>query len=281
MLSRLLLNYRLNCLLDKVQRPGRYIGSELNAAKKDWRKVSVRFALAYPELYEIGMSSTGFALLYELLNQDPAISCERVFMPELDYAKLLREKRIPLTTLESRKPLKDFDFVGFSLAYELTYTNALSMLSFGGIPLLSKDRSNLTPLVIGGGEATVNPEPIADFFDLFIIGDGEEALPEVIRRFIDFKKSSKRKGKEAFLRSLLDIKGVYIPRFYKRSGAGSIEPAASEAPQYIEKATLRDIKNSFFPVKPVVPFVKTVHERATVEIMRGCPRRCKFCQARV
>lgn len=268
-------------MLLSVQKPGRYSGGEINSVIKDKSKVDVRFAFCFPDTYEIGMSHLGMKILYSQFNSREDIWCERVFAPWLDFEEVLRENNIPLFALESRDPIKDFDFIGFTLQYEMAYTNVLNMLDLAGLPLKSKDRKDLSPLVVAGGPCTCNPEPLADFIDLFFIGEGEEVDLEVIDLYKEFKK--KGASKEEFLRAAAKIEGVYVPSLYKDeyNADGTLKaltPEEGVAP-VVKKRIIKDLDKSYYPEKFVVPFIEIVHDRAVQEIFRGCIRGCRFCQA--
>jgi len=270
--------------LSSVRKPGRYIGSELHAILKK-RRTKCRFCLAFPDLYEIGMSHMGMQLLYSLINSLNHVHCERVFAPAKDYAELLQKEGKALTTLESKKPLHQCDIIGFSLQYELSYTNILTILSLGKIAFRSTERTTNDPLIIAGGPCSVNPEVLAPFVDVFLIGDGEDVLPELIRLFLKNKKSGKKTSRLDFYKSIAHLPGIYIPSLYTaecddKAGVTALTPNASFTPQTIQKAYIKDYENSHYPSKPIIPFIKAIHERACVEIMRGCPHSCKFCQAR-
>ena len=267
-------------MLDRVQMPGRYIGGETNSVRKSATgKTSV--VLAYPDLYEVGMSYLGLRILYHLINERDDCVCERVFAPWSDMEEELRGKRRRLFSLESKTDVNKFDIVGFSLSYELTYTNVLNMLDLSGITVLSKERGEEEPLVIAGGACCYNPEPMSKFIDAFIIGDAEESLLE----FLDEYKELKAQGasKRQMLRSLACMQGVYVPSLYEpvyEDGKFShLQPTEGGVPSKIEKRTISDLDKTYYPVKQIVPLVKTVHDRIAVEVMRGCPNRCRFCQA--
>ncbi len=271
----------LEKLLLSVQKPGRYAGGEQNSIIKDKEKVDVRFAFCFPDTYEIGMSHLGMKILYSQFNTCDDIWCERVFNPWIDFQAVMREHNIPLFALESRDPIKDFDFIGFTLQYELSYTNVLNMLDLAGVPLRSADRKDLSPLVVAGGPCACNPEPMADFIDLFFIGEGEEVDLEVI----DLYKRYKANGgdKQSFLREASKIEGVYVPSLYKdeyneNGTLKSITPIDS-APAVINKRIMKNLDNTFYPENFVVPTTEIVHDRAVEEIYRGCIRGCRFCQA--
>ncbi|MDP2690143.1 MAG: TIGR03960 family B12-binding radical SAM protein [Deltaproteobacteria bacterium] len=267
--------------LSLVRRPSRYIGGEVNSIRKDLSKVRLTFGLGFPDAYEVGMSHLGIQILYQILNAREDIACERVFAPWRDMEALLREKGAPLATLESGIPLKRLDIMGFSLQYELSFTNILAMLDLGGIPLLATEREKDDPFVIGGGPAAFNPEPVADFFDAFLLGDGEEAAMEIALAVMEGRERGEARAD--ILRRLASIQGVYVPSFfavsYNEDGTVSEVKPLVEGYEKITKRVVPDINGLPLPVKPVVPFMETIHDRVSVEISRGCTRGCRFCQA--
>lgn len=265
-------------ILQRVEKPGRYAGGEWNAVKKDPGRVEVKVALAFPDLYEVGMSYLGQKILYHILNSHPHILAERVFAPWGDMERELKRERIPLFSLENRIPLERFDILGFSLLYELNYTNVLNMLDLGRIPLFSQTRTLDHPLVIAGGPAAFNPEPIADFIDLFLIGDGEEAFLEIIQSYIRLKKDSM--SKVAILQELTRIEGVYVPSLYETNDAPleAVRPKQGRPPQ-IKKKVLSPFPRDSFPEDIIVPHTQVIFDRVTWEVARGCPQKCRFCQA--
>ena len=268
-------------ILQYVQKPARYSGGELNSVIKDADKVDIRYAFCFPDIYEIGMSHLGMKILYGLVNERDDAWCERVFAPDTDMEEQMRKNNVPLFALESGDYIKDFDMIGFTLMYELCYTNVLNMLDLAGVPLFSKDRTELAPIVCVGGPCACNPEPIADFVDIVFLGDGEESTNEVI----DLLKECKKNGatKQEFLLKAKDITGVYVPSFYKDSynDDGTLKELVpiNDAPEKVKKSIVSDMNKCYYPKEFVVPFISIVHDRAVEEIFRGCIRGCRFCQA--
>ena len=266
----------------KVQKPGRYVGGELNEVIKNKRDVEVRFAFCFPDTYEVGMSHLGMKILYSQFNSVPYIWCERVFAPWIDMEEEMVKRHIPLYALESGDPLSDFDFIGFTLQYELSFSNMLNMLKLGGVPIKTADRTDeLKQIVVAGGPCACNPEPIAEFVDIFFIGEGEEVDLEVIELFRECKAQGKTKRE--FLRLCADIQGVYVPSLYDvdYNSDGTIKSFTPRdgAPAVIHKRVMTDMDSSYYPDNFVVPLVEIVHDRAVQEIFRGCIRGCRFCQA--
>ncbi len=271
----------VHTILPRVQTPGQYIGGELNSVVKDHRRVSGTVCLAFPDTYAIGMSHHGLQVLYALMNRRDGWACERVFTPLADMERLLREHELPLVSLETYTPLGEFDVVGFSLQYELGASNVLTMLDLGRIPLRAADRSLSDPLVIAGGPCAQNPEPMARFIDLFVVGDGEESLPTVCDRWLEARAACG--NREEALAQLASLPYVYVPRLHEpvyRDGAFvGMQPLRPDVPPLIRPAVLADLDGTPLPTAPVVPFVESVQDRIAIEIMRGCPWRCRFCQA--
>ena len=271
----------LEQLFDRVQKPARYTGGELDSVVKDKNKVNVRFAFCFPDLYEVGMSHLGMKILYGLKNAVDDFWCERVFAPDTDMEALMREHNVPLFALESRDPLRDFDFVGFTLQYEMCYTTVLNMLDLANIPLLAADRGDDMPLVVAGGPCACNPEPLADFFDIFLLGEGEELNLELMELYREHKKNGYNKA--AFLRAAAEIEGVYVPSLYEVTyhedgRVNAITPRDGVRPT-VRKRIVKDLDTMYYPDSFVVPFIDIVHDRAMTEIFRGCIRGCRFCQA--
>lgn len=269
-------------ILNNVTKPARYTGGEWNSIAKDWDKTNIKIALSFPDLYEIGMSNMALPILYGILNSQPDVLAERVFAPWADMESAMRAGGFPLFSLESKHPLKDFDIIGFSLGYELTYTNVLNMLDLAQIPVLASERNDSHPLIIAGGTCSLNPEPMADFIDIFFIGDGEETILEFIDSFRNWRKLGEKATKKQLLHQVATIPGIYVPSLYhveyKSDGTlKSFVPTVAEAKSSIQRRMVTELPP---PVtRPVVPYIEVVHDRAGIEIQRGCSRGCRFCQA--
>ena len=269
-------------ILLSIQQPARYIGGEVNTVNKDPKKVDIRFAMCFPDVYEIGMSHLGMQILYDMFNRREDIYCERVYSPWTDLDKIMREKKIPLFALESQEPVRDFDFFGITLQYEMSYTNILQVLDLAQIPLHAADRTESYPIVIGGGPCAYNPEPLADFFDMFYIGEGETVYFELMDRYKENKKQGR--SRREFLEQAAEIEGIYVPAFYdveyhEDGTIKSFRPNNSHAKETITKQLVVNMDDAYYIETPVVPFIKATQDRVVLEIQRGCIRGCRFCQA--
>lgn len=270
-------------ILMSIDKPARYIGNELNSVMKDTSQISIRFAMCFPDVYEIGMSHLGIQILYDMFNKREDTWCERVYSPWPDLHEIMKEKSIPLFALESQDEIKDFDFLGITIQYEMCYTNILQILDLAQIPLHSKDRGNDMPIVIGGGPCSYNPEPIADFFDIFYIGEGEEKYDELLDLYKTMRADSNY-NRQAFLHEAAKIEGIYVPSLYKvayndDNTVKSFEPVFDDIPDKIKRQVDVNLTESVYPEKPIVPFIKATQDRVVLEIQRGCIRGCRFCQA--
>ena len=269
-------------MLDQVQKPTRYTGGEMNTQLKPWDSAKLHFAFCFPDTYEVGMSHLGMKILYAAMNQQPDMLCERAFMPWVDMMDLMKQENVPLFTLESRSPLSAFDVVGFTLQYEMSYSNILAMLELGGIPLLRENRREEDPIVVAGGPCAFNPEPLADFIDAFMVGDGEEQILDLNRVIMQGREEGA--SRMTILKRLCAIRGVYVPALYdvqyNADGTiASMKPNCPEAPEKVLKAIIPDLDKAFYPTEIPVPYMEIIHDRIMLEIMRGCTRGCRFCQA--
>ncbi len=269
-------------ILLSVDKPARYIGGEINMAVKNPEDVDIRFCMCFPDVYEIGMSHLGIQIIYDMLNLRDDIYCERVYSPWTDLDKILRREGIPLFALESQQPVKDFDFLGITLQYEMCYTNILQVLDLSGITFKAADRTEDEPFVIGGGPCSYNPEPVADFFDMFYIGEGETVYYELMDKYKEWKKSGQ--DRTAFLKIAAGLPGIYVPQFYKPlynddGTLAEFKPLVTEGPATVVKQVETDMSQTYYPRKPLVPYIKVTQDRVVLEIQRGCIRGCRFCQA--
>ena len=278
----MIISDKLNALLKQVEKPARYIGGETGIVMKKPEDVKVRFAFGFPDLYEIGMSYMGLQILYNLLNKEEDIYCERVFAPAPDMAEAMVKENVPLYTLETKTPVKELDFLGFTLQYEMSFSSILKMIDLAGINVLASERTEEDPLIIAGGPCAYNPEPLADFVDIFIIGDGEVSLPLLFHKYAEAKE--KGMTKKEFLKVIVKETGIYVPSFYDviYNEDGTVKEYrknTEEAPERVERCIVPCLEDIPFPTDPIVPFIETVHDRSVIETFRGCTRGCRFCQA--
>ena len=280
--QRMNLNDRIERVLEKVQKAPRYTGGEMNTAVKDWDTCPLRFGFCFPDTYEVGMSHLGMKILYGLINREDWSLCERFFMPWTDMMALMEDEKLPLLSMESRHPLNAFDVIGFTLQYEMSYSNILAMMKMGGVPLEGRDRGEDDPIVVAGGPCAFNPEPLADFIDAFMIGDGEDVMTELNRVILERKE--KGMTREECLRNLAKLEGVYVPSLYRVSynkdgTVKAVEPTCPEAPVSVRKRVVTDLNSTYYPEELPVPYTEVIFDRIMLEIMRGCTRGCRFCQA--
>lgn len=278
------MNYqeKIEAMLEKVQKAPRYTGGEMNTAIKSWEAANLHFAFCFPDTYEVGMSHLGMKILYGAINAQPDMLCERVFMPWVDMKALMEEENVPLFSTESRRALSDFDVVGFTLQYEMSYTNVLAMLNLSGIPLLREERAEDAPIIVAGGPCAFNPEPLADFIDAFMVGDGEEQIIQLNRVIMEGRTEGA--SRMTILKRLAGVRGVYVPALYdvvynEDGTIASMKPNCDEAPEKVLKAIITDLDTAFYPKEIPVPYTEIIHDRIMLEIMRGCTRGCRFCQA--
>lgn len=278
------MNYqeKIEALLEKVQKAPRYTGGEMNSVMKPWDAASLHFAFCFPDTYEVGMSHLGMKILYGAINTQPDMLCERFFMPWVDMKALMEQEQVPLFSMESRRALNEFDVVGFTLQYEMSYTNVLAMLELGGIPLLREERAEEMPIIVAGGPCAFNPEPLADFIDAFMVGDGEEQIIELNRVIMEGRRTGA--SRMDILKRLAGVRGVYVPALYDVTyhadgTIASMKPNCVEAPEKVLKAIITDLDTAYYPKEIPVPYTEIIHDRIMLEIMRGCTRGCRFCQA--